>query len=136
MDPSNNGECHWAKILEAIVEDKEQLAKHPDHIKFLCSVTDDAYEEILSYHEILKPIQKQEEVDSEETLVCQFKQLDGHQGPLKKGDANYHGSKCNVLVEWETGERTYEPLDNIATDDPVTCAVYAKEKGLLDEPGW
>ena len=33
-------------------------------------------------------------------------------------------------------ERTYEPLDNIAADDPVTCALYAKEKGLLDEPGW
>ena len=30
----------------------------------------------------------------------------------------------------------YEPLDVIAADDPVTCAIYAKEKGLLDEPGW
>ena len=24
----------------------------------------------------------------------------------------------------------------IAQDNPVTCAVYAKEKGLLDLPGW
>ena len=34
MDPSDNGECHRAKILEAIVEDKEQLANHPDHVKY------------------------------------------------------------------------------------------------------
>ena len=33
---------------------------HPNHIKFLCSVNDDAYEELLSHHEILKHIQQQE----------------------------------------------------------------------------
>jgi ATP-dependent phosphoenolpyruvate carboxykinase len=27
-------------------------------------------------------------------------------------------------------------LDVIATDDPVTCAVYAKKNNLLDTPGW
>jgi hypothetical protein len=41
-----------------------------------------------------------------------------------------------VLVEWETGETTYESLDLIASDDPVTCAEYAREKNLLDLPGW
>ena len=24
----------------------------------------------------------------------------------------------------------------MAADDPVSCAIYAKEKGLLDRPGW
>ena len=59
-----------------------------------------------------------------------------HQGLLNRGYPGYNGSKFNVLVEWETGESTYEPLDVIAADDPVTCAIYAKEKGLLNEPGW
>jgi hypothetical protein len=35
----------------------------------------------------------------------------------------------NVLVEWETGETTYKPLDLIANDDPVTCAEYARTNG-------
>ncbi|MFA9289535.1 MAG: reverse transcriptase domain-containing protein [Weeksellaceae bacterium] len=39
-------------------------------------------------------------------------------------------------MEWETGETTYEPLDLIASDDPVTCAAYAIKHGLLDTPGW
>jgi hypothetical protein len=42
----------------------------------------------------------------------------------------------NVKVEWENGESSYEPLHTIAADDPVTCAVYAKEHGLLDTDGW
>ena len=124
------------KILEALVESEEQLAKHPDHIKFVCSVNDDMYEEILTYNEILEYIAKNEEQDDDQAIIWKFKRIAGHQGPLNKGDPGYNGSKFNVLVEWETGESTYEPLDVIAADDPVTCAIYAKEKGLLNEPGW
>jgi hypothetical protein len=41
-----------------------------------------------------------------------------------------------VLVEWENGEITTEPLLVIAAKDPVTCAVYAREHDLLDVEGW
>jgi len=34
------------------------------------------------------------------------------------------------MIEWENGEITSEPLTIIAADDPVTCAIYAKENGL------
>ena len=34
-------------------------------------------------------------------------------------------------MEWETGEITFEPLSQIAADDPVTCAAYAKQHNLL-----
>jgi hypothetical protein len=40
------------------------------------------------------------------------------------------------MVEWENGETTTEPLSVIATDDPVTCTIYAKEHDLLDTEGW
>jgi hypothetical protein len=40
------------------------------------------------------------------------------------------------MIEWETDEITKEPLKVIATNDPVTCAIYARENGLLDKPGW
>ena len=36
----------------------------------------------------------------------------------------------NILVDWETGEKTYEPLSILAADDPVTYATYAKENEL------
>ena len=40
------------------------------------------------------------------------------------------------MVEWENGETTTEPLHLIAADDPVTCAIYAKDNDLLDKEGW
>ena len=40
------------------------------------------------------------------------------------------------MVRWSTKEETWEPLDIIAVDDPVTCAKYAKENDLLELPGW
>jgi hypothetical protein len=62
--------------------------------------------------------------------------ITAHQGPLHSSDKYYKGSRYNVLVEWETGETTYEPLDLIAGDDPVTCAQYSEQHGLLDTEGW
>jgi hypothetical protein len=49
---------------------------------------------------------------------------------------DYNGSTYNVLVAWETGESTYEPLDLIASDHPITCAEYALKHNLFDAPGW
>ena len=46
------------------------------------------------------------------------------------------GSKYNIMVEWETGEITEEPLSLIAADDPVTCAEYGKKHDLLHLDGW
>ena len=39
------------------------------------------------------------------------------------------------MVEWESGEVTYEPLTLISKDDPITCATYAKKHDLLDTTG-
>ena len=68
--------------------------------------------------------------------MWRFKSITGHQGPLSKSDPAYKGSRFNVLVNWETGESTYEPLHIVAADDPVTCAIYGKENNLLDQEGW
>lgn len=68
--------------------------------------------------------------------MWRFKHIVGHQGPLRVSDPNYKGSSYNVLVEWEDGSITSEPLKIIAADDPVTVARYAKENNLLDLEGW
>ena len=41
-----------------------------------------------------------------------------------------------MSIEWENGEITDEPLSIIAADDPVSCAMYARDKNLLHLPGW
>ena len=68
--------------------------------------------------------------------LYRFKCIKDHKGPYTSSDPEYNGSSYNLLIEWETGEQTWEPLSNIIASDPYTCAVYAKEHILLNTPGW
>ena len=86
----------------------------------------------MSYFQILDHLDHQEQQDD----LYKFRDITGHQGPISPQDENYKGSKYNVMVEWETGEITQEPLSLIAADDPVTCAIYAKKHDLLHLDGW
>jgi len=91
-------------------------------------------EEILLYNEILKYIKQQ---DDDGTKLWKLRcMIIAHEAPHKPSDPSYNGSKFNVIVGWENGEVTSEPLSVIAADDPVTCAIYAKENNLLDLDGW
>jgi hypothetical protein len=98
--------------------------------KFKCQ---DEFEEILSYNKVMQHIEKDDE-DGE--TFWKHKQISGHEGSLTKNHPSWKGDKYNVKVEWENGEVSYEPLHTIAADDPVTCAVYAKDHGLHDTDGW
>lgn len=130
--PEEDGQRFRGKIIEALDKTNCSLHDNPERIKFRCSINDDEFEEVLSYGELLNLIEK----DETDHGVWKFKSISAHQGPLSKTDKDYKGSRYNVLVNWETGESTYEPLHLISADDPVSCAIYAKANNLLDEPGW
>ena len=132
LDPQEDGQRFRARIVKAIEDHEADLAKNPTKIKFVCSVNDDQLEEIISYNDVLGYIER----DEEDTTVWKFKRITAHEGPLTRTHPNYKGSRYNVMIEWETGEITSEPLSVIAADDPVTCALYAAENGLLDEESW
>ncbi len=65
--------------------------------------------------------------NNEDAVVWKFCCIVAHEGPLDKSHPSYKGSKYNVMLEWETGEVTAEPLHLIAVDDPVTFAIYMQE---------
>jgi len=121
LEPCEDGQRFRARIVKAIEDHEDTLAHHPEHLQFLCSINDDAAEEIMSYNDILAHIQR----DEDSNIVWKFRRITSHEGPLKPNHPNYKGSSYNVLVEWENGEITSEPLSIIAADDPVTCAIYA-----------
>ena len=87
----------------------------------------------MTYNEVLDHIKQQQDDDEK---FWRFKSILNHKSPISQKSPEYKGSKVNLLIKWEDGSRTYEPLDIIAEDDPLSCALYAKEKGLLDKPGW
>ena len=63
-----------------------------------------------------------------------FRKIVGHQ-KVDQRHPDYNGSSYNLRILWENGDETIEPLKVFATDAPVECAWYAKEKNLLNEPG-
>jgi hypothetical protein len=129
----DNGQRFRARIVEAVEDHRQSISDNPEHIKFRCSINNDQYEEVMAYNDI---IQKIEQDDDEDTTVWKYRRLTAHEGPLTKTHPNYKGSKYNVMVEWENGEITAEPLSVIAADDPVSCAIYARDKDLLELEGW
>ena len=91
---------------------------------------------MISYNQLMEYIERDNQAQTTGDSLFRFRDVIAHQGPLNSSDPDYKGSKYNVLVDWETGETTYEPLSLIANDDPITVAIYAKKNGLLDLPGW
>ena len=136
-EPQEDGQRFRVRIVRALDDHVRELSQQPDRLQFVCSVNDDQFEEIMSYNDILQHLERtQAEDDVDGNTVWRFKRISGHQGPLSRNDPDYKGSSYNVQVEWENGEVTYEPLSIIAADDPVTCAIYAREQNLLHVPGW
>ena len=111
LPPEDNGEHHMAKII-----DIDDHGPPLEDMKFKLKINTDA----------------EEDPDS----LFKFRGIVAHQGPLESIDPDQKGSKYNVMVKWESGEVTYEPLALISKDDPIPCAVYAKKHDLLDTTGW
>ena len=135
-ETETDGQRFRARIVRAIIDKDNELKKDPKYIKFLCEVDGDTADEIFSYNQVLDFIEKENsDVENDTEQLYRFRRISAHQGPLHTTDKDYKGSTYNVLIEWESGEVTYEPLDMIAKDDPVTCTEYAIRNGLLDTPG-
>jgi len=104
----------------------------PKHLKIWCSLNNDEYEEIIAYQNIINHIEQ----ESNNDILWHFHHIIKHDGPLNRSNPDWKGSLWNVAIEWENGEITIEPLSIIGADDPVTCAIYARDNNLLDLDGW
>jgi hypothetical protein len=132
LTEQDDGKKHRARIVAAIEDHNANTEKNLERMRFVCLVNDDKYEEIMTYNQIMDHVEQSEEA----AIVWRFKRIAGHEGPLTKNHPMLKGSINNVRVEWENGEITDEPMTTIAANDPVTCAIYAKDNNLLDVPGW
>ena len=132
MDTAEDGQKVRARIVKLLQDHEGKVEDNPTRLKFLLSVNNDEGEEVITYNKLLDYISK----DEENPVVWKFRRIVSHKGPIKPSHPEYKGSPYNLMIEWETGEITSEPLQTIATDDPVTCAFYGKENNLLDQPGW
>ncbi|MDJ0828176.1 MAG: reverse transcriptase domain-containing protein, partial [Rhodobacter sp.] len=123
-----------AKVVKKILD---RDAENHEKIKLLVRLGDGDLEEILGYSEICAILEDQHKAEeSGEMPIFTYRKVLDHAGPIKPTDPNYKGSSWNVKLLWEDGSKTWEPLNIVGKDDPVTLAKYAKEHNLLDTPGW
>ena len=134
MDEADDGLRYRARIVEAIDKHDQDLKNDKDYRRFRVSINDDEFEELLTYQQVMDHITSEE--NDRDDIVWNFRRIIAHEGPLRTTDPHYKGSRYNLVIEWETGERTSEPVKLIAKDDPGSVAEYAKERGLLDQPGF
>ena len=95
-----------------MVEDIEQAdGERVQKLSFILCIGNGKLEEIISYNQLVNHLEAAANEDEEiSDDLYKVRALIGHQGPLKPTDPNWKGCKYNVLVDWETGEKTYKPL--------------------------
>ena len=136
MPEAEDGSRERAKIIERIIDHKAQYEEEPELIKFRARVGE-KYEEIVAYSDIVDFIEEQDGKDG----VWKFERILDHKY-VKPSDPEYKGCSVNVLLEWSTGEKTWEPIktrnymEGVLDTDHVTLAIYAGENNLLNEKGW
>ena len=87
-------------------------------------------QKIYEYEELVDKINKDDDDDEErwtfeEILSHRWSPLEGRNG------------KIDLLLKWKGYEDpTWEPLEVIKADDPITVAKYAKEHNLLTQAEW
>ena len=130
----NGGELVHAKVVRKIMDHD---AENHDQIKFLLGLGDGQLEELISYNELSDLVT--ESLATKESGQQDFASFSGildHQGPLKAHDPQYKGSSYSILVSWDDGSQTWEPINLIGKQDPVMIARYGHDNGLLNKPGW
>ena len=131
-----NGERKRATISEHVKDLYQQQVSREDQLRFKLKIDGDQLDDLISYNQLMEYLEDKTDPGPLEDGLYRFKCIKDHKGPYSSSDPEYNGSSYNLLIEWEPGEQTWEPLSNIIASDPYTCAVYAKEHNLLNTPGW
>ena len=131
-----NGERKRATISEHVKDLYQDQVSREDQLRFKLKIDGDQLDDLISYNQLMEYLEDKTDNGPLEDGLYRFKSIKDHKGPYTSSDPEYNGSSYNLLIEWETGEHTWEPLSNIIASDPYTCAIYAKEHDLLNTPGW
>jgi hypothetical protein len=127
-DAEEDGQRFRARVVRAIVDRETEQKKGHEYMKFICDVPDSMFDEIFTYNEILDHIERDNnDLENDTEQLYKSCHIAPPQGPLCPSDKDWKGSKYNVLVEWETGETIYEPLNAIAADDPQRKIIFSTQ---------
>ena len=131
-----NGEKKRATISDHVHTINQDQISREDELRFKLKVDRDQLDDLISYNQLMEYLEDNTDTGQLENGFYKFNCIKDHRVPYTSSDPEYLGSSYNLIIEWETGEITWEPLSNIIASDPYTCAIHAKRHNLLNTPGW
>ena len=127
-NPNDEGEQHRAKVLE-MHPTGETTADGKDAIlRFKCQHGDRMFEEVMSYNKMLEWCDR----DLHKDDMYKIDAVIGH----RKAKLSTTRGQWEVLVQWASGQTSWNCLNLIYSDDPVTISMYAIKNNLLNTVGW
>ena len=118
------------KLLDKIIyygDHKGIVKERINDTQYRVSYDNDKKQGIMDYDEIIRQLTQ---LDDDEDCWTIEEILNHKWDPTKKG-------KILVLIKWERlDEPTWEPMEIIKEDDPVTLAEYARDHDLLNSSRW
>ena len=94
--------------------------------KFRCKVGETTFEEIMMYNKMLEWCDR----DLDRDDFYKIESITDHQ------KNKYSKRGYDLMVEWGDGTSSWNQLGATFDSDPVSVAVYAREHGLLETPGF
>ena len=133
LPANDDGTRFRATVIRATNAHRKSVQNDPKLTKFRCLINDE-YEDVLAYNQLLDFIEDDQAWDG----LWKFRRILRHESGITRKHKNYKGGSTNLLMEWETGECTWEPCrtnekTGIFDQDPITVATYVKENKLEDE---
>ena len=123
-DPDEDGVQTRAKVEGVQLTDKSTADRTEALYKFRCRVGERVFEETMTYNKMLEWCDRDIHKDDH----YNFESILDHRRVGK--------DKYDVLVEWSSGEKTWEPLNHMYQQDSVSVSMYAASRGLLETKGW
>ena len=77
-----------ARIVKALDDYEGELRRDSSRMRFVCSMQDDAVEEVFTCNELLDHINNSEE---EDLVEWKCREILAHEGPLPQSHPNYNG---------------------------------------------
>jgi hypothetical protein len=84
LTEQDHGQKQRAQIVTAIEDHNANTEKNLEKMRFVCSVNNDKYKEIMTYSQIMDHIEQSEE----DANVWRFKQIAGHKRPPFQESSN------------------------------------------------
>ena len=110
-----NGERKRATISEHVNDLCQEQVSREDQVRFKLKTDGDQLDDLISYNQLMEYLEDKTDTGPLEDGFYRFKCIKDHKGPYTSSNPEYNGSSYNLLIEWETGEQTWETKDRITT---------------------